>query len=153
MYACSIKNELDKFAFLCILIIFLFCVLKILICMHGCMIVSMTSSSRAPKHVWVYGRVGVCWWMNVRQWHIRLGYLAQLLRMMVAKLPGCNVHATTVIDCHIKTLKRTYQVITEMCGPSCNGFGWNDDAKCIVAEKELFDNWVKVCEKYNCTLI
>ena len=53
MYACSIKNELDNFAFLCILIIFTSCVLKILICMHGGMIDSMTSSSRAPKHVWM----------------------------------------------------------------------------------------------------
>ncbi|XP_031744343.1 uncharacterized protein LOC116404989 [Cucumis sativus] len=63
--------------------------------------------------------------------------------MMVAKLPGCNVHATTVIDCRIKTLKRSYQEIAEMRGPSCGGFGWNDDVKCIVAEKELFDNWVR----------
>ncbi|KAA0040598.1 retrotransposon protein [Cucumis melo var. makuwa] len=33
--------------------------------------------------------------------------------------------------------------IAEMRGPVCNGFGWNDYAKCIITEKEVFDNWVR----------
>jgi len=94
----------------------------------------------------VYGRVGVCWWMEVRNGTFRPGYQAQHLQMMAAKLPECNVHATTDIDCRIKMLKRSYQAIAKMRGRSCSGFGWNDDAKCIVAENELFDNWVRVCE-------
>ena len=72
--------------------------------------------------------------------------------MTAMKLPDCNVHASTVIDCRIKTLKCSYQAITEMRDQTCSVFGWNDDAKCIVDE-ELFDNWVRICEKYNCTLI
>ncbi|KAL0544588.1 hypothetical protein IC582_019705 [Cucumis melo] len=38
--------------------------------------------------------------------------------MMAEKLPGCQIRATTVVDCRIKTLKRTFQAIAEMRGPS-----------------------------------
>lgn len=31
-----------------------------------------------------------------------------------------------------------------MLGPSCSGFGWNDNLKCIGVEQHIFDEWVKV---------
>uniref|UniRef100_A0A9I9EKR9 Retrotransposon protein n=1 Tax=Cucumis melo TaxID=3656 RepID=A0A9I9EKR9_CUCME len=30
-----------------------------------------------------------------------------------------------------------------MRGPACSGFGWNNQKKYIITEKELFDNWVR----------
>uniref|UniRef100_A0A9I9CKY9 Retrotransposon protein n=1 Tax=Cucumis melo TaxID=3656 RepID=A0A9I9CKY9_CUCME len=30
-----------------------------------------------------------------------------------------------------------------MRGPACNRFRWNNEVKCIIVEKELFDNWFR----------
>ena len=115
-------------------------------------ICSMTTSSRAPKHVWTKEEEDTlvkCLVEFTGGWKFENGtfrpcYLNQLECIMVEKLPCCRVRAITVIDYWRKTLKWTFQAIAKMRGPVCTGFNWNDDIKCIIAKNEVFDNWVMV---------
>ncbi|KAA0036124.1 retrotransposon protein [Cucumis melo var. makuwa] len=77
--------------------------------------------------------------VNARGWRsdngtFRLGYLAQLVRMLGERMVSCSL-TTTVIESRIKLLKKTFQAIEEMRGPTGSGFGWNDNVKCIITER------------------
>ncbi|KAK2663366.1 hypothetical protein Ddye_001940 [Dipteronia dyeriana] len=63
--------------------------------------------------------------------------------MLSDKISGCGLKAQPHIDSCIKLLKKQYHAIPDMLGPSASGFGWNDDLKCVVVEKNVFDEWVK----------
>ncbi|KAA0046234.1 retrotransposon protein [Cucumis melo var. makuwa] len=83
----------------------------------------MSTSNRAPRHVWTKeeGTLVECLMelVSMEGWKsdngtFRPGYLAQLVRMMAEKLPGCQ-----------------------------RAVALGGTMKSIVAEKELFDNWVR----------
>ncbi|KAK2654659.1 hypothetical protein Ddye_014515 [Dipteronia dyeriana] len=78
--------------------------------------------------------------MESGQWCIQTRLLA---KKMMSDKPGCGLRAQPHIDSRIKLLKKQYHAISEMLGPSASGFGWNDDLKCVVVEKNVFDEWVK----------
>uniref|UniRef100_A0A9I9DWP6 Retrotransposon protein n=1 Tax=Cucumis melo TaxID=3656 RepID=A0A9I9DWP6_CUCME len=59
------------------------------------------------------------------------------------KLSRCTIQGTTTIDSRITTLKKC-PIPYQKYGASFNGFSWNDEVKCIIDKKELFDIWVKV---------
>ncbi|KAK2659316.1 hypothetical protein Ddye_005849 [Dipteronia dyeriana] len=68
-------------------------------------------------------------------------FLQQIKKMMNDKIPGYGLRSQPQIDSRIKLLKKQYHAISEMLGPSANGFWWNDDLKCVVVEKNVFDEW------------
>nr|ADN33917.1 hypothetical protein [Cucumis melo subsp. melo] len=112
----------------------------------------MASSSRDLKHLWIKEKDATLveclvklvnssgWWSD--NGTFGLGYYSQLTRMMAQKMSGPNIQATTIDSC-IKTMEKTFHAISEIRGPSCSGFSWNDELNYIIVEKDVFDNWMK----------
>ncbi|XVF72578.1 hypothetical protein PTKIN_Ptkin12aG0132200 [Pterospermum kingtungense] len=64
----------------------------------------------------------------------KVGYLAQLEKMIETKLPEAQLKANPHIESRVKTLKKQYNAIFEMLTIG-SGFGWNDVDKCLTASK------------------
>ncbi|PON69808.1 Myb/SANT-like domain containing protein [Parasponia andersonii] len=71
------------------------------------------------------------------------GYLQQLEKLLNEKIPRCGLKAQPHIDSRIKILKKQFHAISEMLGHCGGRFEWNAEDKCIVADKNVYEEWVK----------
>ncbi|XP_061351683.1 uncharacterized protein LOC133296658 [Gastrolobium bilobum] len=71
------------------------------------------------------------------------GFSLAIEKLMRQRIPGCTLRGIPHITSRVKLLKKQYNAIAEMIGPSGSGFGWNDAKKMIDVEREVFDDWVK----------
>ncbi|KAI9113361.1 hypothetical protein K1719_015886 [Acacia pycnantha] len=72
------------------------------------------------------------------------GFANALQSMMEEKLPGCGIKACPHITSRIKTLKKLWQTAYDMVyGPNTSGFGWDPDTKCVTADKDVWDGYIK----------
>ena len=92
----------------------------------------------------MFSGVGVQQGMEVRQWYVSTRLLGLTGTHDGRKVVWMSCLSNHCNSLQIKELKRTFQTIAEMQGPTCTGFGWNNEVKCIIAEKKLFDRLVKV---------
>ncbi|KAI9078320.1 hypothetical protein K1719_039696 [Acacia pycnantha] len=74
------------------------------------------------------------------------GFANALQSMMEEKLPRCGIKACPHITSRIKTLKKLWQTAYDMVyGTNTSSFGWDPDTKCVTADKEVWDEYIKVC--------
>ena len=67
--------------------------------------------------------------------------------MLKKEFPESHIKADLHIESRVSLLKKQYNAICEMI-TTRNGFGWNDEEKCVTASKDVFDGWVKVSLKF-----
>ncbi|KAI9076335.1 hypothetical protein K1719_041698 [Acacia pycnantha] len=78
----------------------------------------------------------------------KLGYANQLEAMMLERQPDSEIKGNPHILSCIKTMKVAWQVVYDMVyGTNTSGFGWDPNRQCVVADKEVWDEYIKVHKK------
>jgi hypothetical protein len=73
----------------------------------------------------------------------KFGYLSELEKIMLEKIPGYKLRAQPHIQNKYRLLKKQYGAISNMLRQGSR-FGWDDRYKCLVCDPDIFQGWVKV---------
>ena len=73
------------------------------------------------------------------------GHAQALETMMEQKAPNCCIKAYPHIVSHIRTLKQSWQTVYDMVfGTNTSGFGYDPETKCVTADKDVWDEYIRV---------
>ena len=74
------------------------------------------------------------------------GFLNTVEEALRAKLPGSGLKAVPHINSRFRHFKGVHSIIHDMVVGNCtSGFGWDSELKTVVAEKEVWRTYLKVC--------
>ncbi|CAI9117439.1 OLC1v1018835C1 [Oldenlandia corymbosa var. corymbosa] len=75
---------------------------------------------------------------------LRKGYQKELERMLQEKLPEHGLKEKPHIESRCKTMKKQYYMICEVRNNGqLNGFGWDDQKKCVTASADVWDDYLR----------
>ena len=72
------------------------------------------------------------------------GAYAKIEALMEKKIPGCGRKAKPHIESRVKTLRKHFDVVTEMLSLQASGFGWNAEGKFVTCDQAVWYVWIKV---------
>lgn len=73
------------------------------------------------------------------------GHAQALEAMMEQKAPNCGLKAYPHIVSRIRTLKQSWQTVYDMVfGTNTSGFGYDPETKCVTADKDVWDEYIRV---------
>ncbi|XP_057246710.1 uncharacterized protein LOC130589462 [Beta vulgaris subsp. vulgaris] len=72
----------------------------------------------------------------------KTGYQSHIEKKMLERFPYCGLKGKPHIESKIKILKRQLGYILE-AQKQASGFGWDDEMKMIIGEKEVFMGWAQ----------
>jgi len=85
--------------------------------------------------------------MNDSGWKVdtghKSGYLQFIEKELAKRLPNACIKADPHVASKVKTLKKLLSYILDI-QQSGSGFGWDDERKIVVGDKEQFMGWAKV---------
>lgn len=86
--------------------------------------------------------------MNDSGWKVdtghKSGYMTYIEKDLARRIPNAHIKADPHIQSKVKTMKKllSYALDVQQNG---SGFGWDDQRKMVVGDKEEFMGWAKVC--------
>jgi hypothetical protein len=93
--------------------------------------------------------VDILYEMNDSGWKVdtghKSGYLQHIEKELAKKLPNAQIKADPHIASKIKLLKKQLSYILDI-QQFGSGFGWDDERKMVVGDREQYMGWAKVLQ-------